>query len=198
MHRAWPPLSRRAGSRAWLQGRRSLSTTSAADIPGRKITLIGTGANAALIVGKLGAGVAGNSAALVADAGHSLSDLLSDVVTLVTLKISAAPPDAEHPYGHGKFESLGSLGVGALLAATGVGIGAHTVELLQAGVREQPEVTALAAAAAVVSIVSKELLFRKTLEVGKEINSVSDDAGRAEAGARAGAGARAAARADAL
>jgi cation diffusion facilitator family transporter len=148
--------------------------TGVPDDAGRQITLVGTGVNAGLIVAKLSAGVAGNSAALIADAGHSLGDLVSDAVVLWALRISSRPPDVDHPYGHGKFEALGSLAVSGLLMTTGVGIGWHSLQILEgsmASTGHQPEVTALAAGVAMVSILAKEQLFRRTLVVGQEINS---------------------------
>jgi divalent metal cation (Fe/Co/Zn/Cd) transporter len=67
----------------------------------------------------------------VADAVHSLSDLLSDVVTLWSVRIARLPPDSQHPYGYGKFETVGSLSVGAILVLAGLGIGADGVQTLQ-------------------------------------------------------------------
>jgi divalent metal cation (Fe/Co/Zn/Cd) transporter len=67
-----------------------------------------------------------NSAALIADAGHSLSDLVSDVVVLCTWRISRRPPTYRYPYGYGKFESVGSLVVSILLIGGALGIGAST------------------------------------------------------------------------
>ncbi|CAG8581921.1 4011_t:CDS:2 [Diversispora eburnea] len=73
-----------------------------------------------------------NSASLLADAGHSLSDLTSDFVTLYTFRKSRKPPDATHPYGYGKYETIGSLGVSTFLILGALGIGHHAYELLLA------------------------------------------------------------------
>ena len=76
-------------------------------------------------------GVASHSSALVADAAHSLSDLLSDFVTLWTVKVARLPPDPKHPYGYGKYEAVGSLSVGAILVIAGLGIGVDGFQSLQ-------------------------------------------------------------------
>eukprot|EP00601_Ochromonadales_sp_CCMP2298_P010485 CAMPEP_0173253964 /NCGR_PEP_ID=MMETSP1142-20121109/21641_1 /TAXON_ID=483371 /ORGANISM="non described non described, Strain CCMP2298" /LENGTH=235 /DNA_ID=CAMNT_0014187309 /DNA_START=96 /DNA_END=800 /DNA_ORIENTATION=+ len=74
-----------------------------------RVTLLGVAINIVLSISKLAGGIAFNSAVLVADAGHSLSDLLSDFITLWAVQIARLPADNDHPYGHGKFESVGSL-----------------------------------------------------------------------------------------
>jgi len=96
-----------------------------ADAEANRITWIGAVVNVLLAGFKLLAGLLCGSAALVADAGHSLSDLISDLVTLATLRVSRLPPDADHPYGHGRFEALGALMIGFLLVATAWGFGQH-------------------------------------------------------------------------
>lgn len=75
-----------------------------------RVTWLGIYANLALFAIKASAGVMGRSAAMIADAGHTLSDLVSDMVTLWAVRMSALPPDDDHPYGHGRFEAVGSLG----------------------------------------------------------------------------------------
>ncbi|MBQ2502640.1 MAG: cation transporter, partial [Bacteroidales bacterium] len=72
----------------------------------RRITLIGSAGNVLLVIVKLIAGVVGHSSAMIADAVHSLSDLLTDFIVLLFVGISARPQDASHDYGHGKFETL--------------------------------------------------------------------------------------------
>ncbi|KAG8832007.1 hypothetical protein FRC17_002226 [Serendipita sp. 399] len=93
---------------------------------GSRVTLLGLGANVGLTVLK---GVAGwylKSAALIADAGHSLSDLIADMVTLFTVILSQRPPSALYPLGFGKFESLGTVIMSIFLLLGGIGIGAHS------------------------------------------------------------------------
>lgn len=97
---------------------------------GSRITLIGLGANTGLTIAKGGAGIMMNSASLLADAGHSLSDLLSDFVTLYTFKMSRKAPDAKYPYGYGKWETIGSIMVSSLLILGAIGIARHSYDLL--------------------------------------------------------------------
>ena len=87
-----------------------------------RVTLIGTVINAILIVLKFAAGVFANSAAMVADGVHSLSDFLTDFVVIVMLKISSKPSDKDHAFGHGKYETLATTIIGLLLILVGGGI----------------------------------------------------------------------------
>ncbi|KAJ2611147.1 mitochondrial metal transporter [Coemansia sp. RSA 1365] len=95
---------------------------------GSRITLVGMGANVGMSVAKGVAGVYFHSSALLADAAHSLSDILGDLVTLYTFRKSRRPPDALHPFGYGRYEALGTLVVSAFLVAAGFGIGSHALE----------------------------------------------------------------------
>ena len=97
---------------------------------GVRITRIGLYVNFVILVGKGLGGYFFNSQALVADAFHSLTDLVSDFLTLATVTFSLKPPTSRFPTGYGKIESLGSLGVSSLLLAGGIGLGWHSVELL--------------------------------------------------------------------
>ena len=115
-------------------------------------------------------GILGNSAALVADAVHSLSDLLSDFIVLLANKHSTKAPDDDHPYGHYRFETAASLAIGVLLLVVGIGI-------LRAG---YPKLTApdelapvhkITLYAAIVTLIAKELLFRYLLHVGRRVRS---------------------------
>ena len=87
-----------------------------------KVTLVGSAGNVALLTFKFIAGILGHSSAMIADAVHSLSDFLTDVVVLVFVYISAKPQDESHDYGHGKFETIASFLIGLALmgAATGI------------------------------------------------------------------------------
>ena len=83
-----------------------------------KVTLVGSAGNVALLTFKFIAGTLGHSSAMIADAVHSLSDFLTDVVVLAFVRISAKPQDESHDYGHGKFETIASFLIGlALMAA---------------------------------------------------------------------------------
>jgi len=97
---------------------------------GSRITVIGLISNVGLTAAKGAAGWYMNSASLLADAGHSLSDLLGDFVTLFCWKLSRRPPSESYPYGFGKFEVLGTATVSILLTAGAVGIGMHSWSLL--------------------------------------------------------------------
>nr|XP_019008021.1 mitochondrial protein with role in iron accumulation [Kwoniella pini CBS 10737]OCF46802.1 mitochondrial protein with role in iron accumulation [Kwoniella pini CBS 10737] len=97
---------------------------------GTKITLLGLGSNIALTLSKGAAGLWMNSASLLAEAGHSLSDLLGDLVTLATWRISRRLPTDNFPWGYGKFETFGTLSVSVILVGGAIGIGLHSYHLL--------------------------------------------------------------------
>lgn len=143
-----------------------------------KVTLVGSAANVLLTVFKFVAGIVGHSAAMTADAVHSLSDLLTDAVVLLFVRISSKPEDKDHDYGHGKYETLATTIVGLALAAVAVGLGWKAVESLlfwyEGGTLEAPGMLALWAA--VVSIVIKELVYQYTVHRGKDLNSPAVEA----------------------
>ena len=95
-----------------------------------KVTLVGSAANVLLTVFKFVAGIVGHSAAMTADAVHSLSDLLTDAVVLLFVRISSKPEDKDHDYGHGKYETLATTIVGLALAAVAMGLGWKAIEAL--------------------------------------------------------------------
>lgn len=138
-----------------------------------KVTLVGTAVNALLIVLKFVAGIFGKSSAMVADAVHSLSDFVTDVIVLIFVKIAGKPRDKGHDYGHGKFETFATMIIGIILAVAGVGLMINGIELvlrsLQGHDLEQP--TMLALIIAFISILSKEWLYRFTIKAGRSVNS---------------------------
>ena len=138
-----------------------------------KVTLVGSAANVLLTVFKFVAGILGHSAAMTADAIHSLSDLLTDAVVLLFVRVSSKPEDKDHDYGHGKYETLATTLIGLALAAVAVGLGWTAVEsmLFWYGGGSLPAPGMLALWAAVVSIVLKELVYRYTVHRGKNLNS---------------------------
>lgn len=138
-----------------------------------KVTLVGTLVNAVLIVLKFIAGFVGRSSAMVADAVHSLSDFITDVIVLVFVKIAGKPSDEDHDYGHGKFETLATLIIGLILFIAGVALMVDGAERVVACINGEklPRPTMLALIIAVVSIVSKEWLYRYTAKTGKRVNS---------------------------
>ncbi len=138
-----------------------------------KVTLIGSAVNAILIVMKFIAGFVGKSSAMVADAVHSLSDFISDIIVLVFVKIAGKPKDKSHDYGHGKFETLATMIIGIMLIAAGVGLMVNGIGnvmgSLQGESLERP--TMLALIVAIVSIALKEWLYRYTVSSGRKLNS---------------------------
>lgn len=138
-----------------------------------KVTLIGTAVNALLIVLKFVAGIVGRSSAMVADAVHSLSDFITDVIVIVFVKISGKPRDKGHDYGHGKFETFATMIIGIILAGAGIGLLINGIEQIIESVKGNhlPQPTMIALIVAIVSIVFKEMLYRYTLKIGKEVNS---------------------------
>lgn len=138
-----------------------------------RVTLIGSLVNILLSAGKLLAGIIGHSGAMIADAVHSISDLATDVVVIICARISKKPKDEDHDYGHGKYETLGSIIIGVSLFAVAVGIIINAVEKIRivilGGAIEQPGTIALYAA--VISILAKEWLYRYTIRVGKKVDS---------------------------
>lgn len=89
----------------------------------RRVTLVGAGTNASLAVAQLIVGWRGQSQALVADAMHTFSDLLSDGIAYVAARHAHQAPDDEHPYGHGRYETAATLAIAVLLSLVGLGIG---------------------------------------------------------------------------
>ena len=138
-----------------------------------KVTLVGSAGNVLLVIVKFIAGILGHSSAMVADAVHSLSDFVTDLIVLVFVRIGARPQDESHDYGHGKFETLATLFVALALVAAAIGIivsGAlKFARWLQGEELEMPGVLALWAA--LLSILVKEALFRYTLRVGRREDS---------------------------
>jgi cation diffusion facilitator family transporter len=132
-------------------------------------TLVGLVSNVALTIFKLLAGIFGFSYAMIADAIHSLSDCLATGTVYVGLRIGEKPPDESHPYGHGNAETIAAFLVALIVLATGVFVGISAIHLIAHKQFESPATIALAAAA--ISIVTKEGMFRYTLKVGKRNNS---------------------------
>lgn len=139
----------------------------------RRITLWGAVVNIVLTAGKIVAGIAGRSAAMIADGIHSLSDLLSDAVVLLFTHISSKGKDRDHSFGHGKFETLATLIVSIILIAVGGNLmsnGVRSIIGLFNGI-EIPKPGYIALVAAAVSIVLKEWLYHATVRVGKKTGS---------------------------
>lgn len=138
-----------------------------------RVTLAGSAVNILLTAFKFVAGLVGRSAAMTADAIHSLSDLLTDAMLLIFVHISSKPADKEHEFGHGKFETLVSALIGMALMAVAGGILYSAVDTFiewRHG-KELPEPGTLALWAAVVSILLKEGAYQYTAQRGKALNS---------------------------
>lgn len=138
-----------------------------------KVTLVGSAGNVALLTFKFIAGVMGHSSAMIADAVHSLSDFLTDVVVLVFVHISAKPQDASHDYGHGKFETIASflIGLALMAAATGIIVAGAMKMAACLGGEQLAAPGMLALWAALLSIAVKEALYHYTVRRGRALNS---------------------------
>jgi cation diffusion facilitator family transporter len=138
---------------------------------GRNVTWAGLAVNVALIILKILGGVYGGSKALLADAAHSVSDFVTDVIVLIGLHFFRKEKDADHPYGHGKIETLATIGIGAVLCFAAVKIGLDAALAIHRGELTAPERFTIIIAA--LSIVSKEALFQATFRIGKRLKSES-------------------------
>ncbi len=145
----------------------NLKTSREADV--RKVTWIGLLINITLACIKFAAGYFGRSQALIADAIHSLTDTTTDVAVIAGSHFWSRPPDESHPYGHRRLETLVTVFIGLMLAAAGIGIGWDAVSTLREKESTPPGWIALYAA--MVSILTKEILYRWTAVVGKKIRS---------------------------
>ena len=136
-----------------------------------RVTVLGSVVNLLLVALKFAFGILGRSSAMIADAVHSLSDLVTDVVVIVFVKLSNKPQDRDHNYGHGKYETLATAFIGLALFAVGIMILYGGVEKIAAAMRgkalEQPGMIAFWAA--VISIASKEWCYRFTVRVGRQV-----------------------------
>lgn len=144
-----------------------------------RVTLLGSVVNLLLLVFKFVAGVLGHSAAMIADAVHSLSDFVTDLIVIVFVKISSKPEDADHAYGHGKYETLASCIIGLALIVVGVMMGYNAMVKIVDVVRNGTELASpgiIALAAAVLSIVLKEWMFHLTRKVAREVDSPAVEA----------------------
>jgi cation diffusion facilitator family transporter len=139
----------------------------------RDVTLTGSFINFFLTIGKIIAGIAGHSSAMIADGIHSLSDFITDVIVIVFIKVSGKEKDKNHHYGHGKFETFATMLISFALIIVGTGIlitgAGKIIDSLKGELIERPGYIALYAA--IISIISKEGLFWYTKIEGKRLNS---------------------------
>lgn len=137
-----------------------------------KVSLVSIIGNSALTLFKLLSGIIANSGAMLSDAVHSASDVLSSIIIIIGVKIAAKDSDDEHQYGHERFECVAAIVLAIILCIVGLFIGHTAIEKLSsgnAGTLQTPGLLALIAAA--VSIVSKEAMFWYTRFYAKRMNS---------------------------
>lgn len=138
-----------------------------------KVTITGSIVNVLLLILKFAAGILGHSAAMIADAVHSLSDFLTDVVVIAFVKLSSKPADSDHDYGHGKYETIATSIIGMALIIVAVMLAWDGIEkiilVINGGTLPIPGTVALIAA--LLSIILKEWIFRITEKVAKEVQS---------------------------
>ena len=132
------------------------------------VTILG---NLVLSVFKLAAGILAHSGAMVSDAVHSASDVLSTFVVIAGVKLSGKDSDKEHPYGHERFECVAAILLAVMLAATGLGIGWAGIGKITGDASALTVPGGLALVAAVISIVSKEAMYWYTRAAAKKIGS---------------------------
>ena len=143
-----------------------------------KVTLVGGAVNVILVAFKFVAGIMGNSAAMIADAVHSLSDFITDIIVLAFVHISGKPQDKSHEYGHGKYETLALTLIGVALLTVAIWIlygGATKIATwLNGGRLEAPGMLALWAA--LLSIVLKEAVYRYSIIKARQLQSPAVEA----------------------
>ena len=140
--------------------------------------MVGGAVNVVLLLFKFVAGIVGHSAAMIADAVHSLSDFVTDIIVLVFVRISGKPTDKSHEYGHGKYETLATtlIGLALLIVAVGIVYSALTkiIAWVQGGTLEAPGMLALWAA--LLSIILKEAVFHYSMVQARKLNSQAVEA----------------------
>lgn len=143
-----------------------------------KVTLVGVAVNIVLLLFKFVAGIVGHSAAMLADAIHSLSDFVTDLIVLVFVHISGKPKDKSHDYGHGKYETLAMTIIGVALLGVAIGIVysgvIKVIDWLHGEQLEAPGLLALWAA--LVSVVLKEAVYRYSMVKARQLNSQAVEA----------------------
>lgn len=140
----------------------------------RNLSLVSVIGNAILSGFKMFAGIIGNSGAMISDAIHSFSDVLTTLIAWIGVKVSKRNADSSHPYGHERLECVASLVLGLVLMATGIGIGKVGVENILSGNYETLAIpSSIALVAAIVSIVGKEAMYWYTRYYAKLINSAA-------------------------
>ena len=136
----------------------------------RRVTLVGAAVDLVLGLAKIGGGLLAQSQSLIADGVHSLSDLVTDVLVLVAARLARAKPDADHPYGHERIETVATVALGIVLIVIGAGIAIDSLwRLFHPEELHLPAWWAMAVAA--VSVVAKEGVYRYTLRAARRSRS---------------------------
>ena len=143
-----------------------------------KVTLVGGAVNVVLLLFKFVAGIVGHSAAMMADAIHSLSDFVTDIIVLLFVHISVKPQDKSHDYGHGKYETLAMTLIGIALLAVAIGILYSGVMKITAWMHGEPlEAPGLLALwAALASIILKEAVYQYSMVKARQLQSQAVEA----------------------
>ena len=143
-----------------------------------RVTMVGGAVNVVLLLFKFVAGIVGNSAAMLADAVHSLSDFVTDIIVILFVRISDKPKDKSHDYGHGKFETLAMTIIGLALLAVAVGIlySGVTKIVAWASGQQLKAPGLLALWAALLSVVLKEAVFRYSMVEARRLQSQAVEA----------------------
>jgi cation diffusion facilitator family transporter len=134
-----------------------------------RVGWVGLFSNLVLAAAKAAAGILGHSQAVLADALHSLTDSVTDITVILGVKFWTAPADDRHPHGHGRIETLVTVVIGLVVGGVAIGMGAEAIRGLRDGPEAHP--TGIALAVALTSILVKEVLYRWTAEVGREVRS---------------------------
>ena len=141
----------------------------------QKLTLACLIGNLLLTALKFIAGFIGRSTAMLADAAHSLSDILTDIILLFGVKFASKPADKEHPYGHGRIETLCALFIAVFLIVVAASIFMASLkeirQLLQGAIVQKPGIIALIMA--FVSVIVKEIMYQYSVKIGRQINSLA-------------------------
>ena len=135
----------------------------------KQVTIVGVVVNILLATAQIISGIFAHSQALLADGLHTLADLVSDFVVLITAQQAGKAADADHPYGHGRFETLSSIFLGIALIGVALGMGYRGIQSMIEPAAQQTESYALLFA--LLAIFSKEFLYRYTIHFARKIKS---------------------------
>jgi len=136
----------------------------------RRVTLIGSAVDLSLGIAKIGGGYVATSQALIADGVHSLSDLATDIIVLYAAKHSHREADEEHPYGHGRIETVATVALGIALVLVAIGIGIDAIDRLF-NIERLMQPTVLALYIALVSVITKEFIYHFSMRIARKYRS---------------------------